>query len=189
MKITAFVGSPRKEGNTARLVREIIAGALEAGAKTEIIHLVDKKINPCRSCHNCREHENCLIDDDMQEMYLKIHESDGLIIASPVYMWQMSSQTKTFVDRLVALLDPEFAPRLKSVKPTILAFTQGQPVTNSFNSYFKHTAGMLKMLGLDVTKVLIAGGTRGIDDIEQHKDVLKKARAAGKALAATVKKL
>ncbi len=88
-------GSPREESNTDHLLKktqEITEG--------EFLKLVDYDIKPCDSCWSCREKENCVIDDDMTEMIIpKLLEADVVILGSPVYFNNVSSQLKTFIDR------------------------------------------------------------------------------------------
>ena len=104
-KILVLLGSPRKKGNSAALANQIIAGAESAGATTEKIFLHRKSISPCQACYACQrpDSKGCAIDDEMQPIYGKLIEADGWVIASPVYWFSMSAQTKLFLDRCFAL--------------------------------------------------------------------------------------
>jgi len=104
MKILGIVCSPRKEGNTEILVREALAGAAEKGAETELLHLADLKISPCTACEACSETGECIIEDDMKEIYPKLLSADGIIIGTPVYFWTVSAQAKLLMDRTYAKL-------------------------------------------------------------------------------------
>ncbi|MFC1914259.1 flavodoxin family protein [Chloroflexota bacterium] len=99
MKIVAIVCSPRKGGNTEILAREVLDSASKFGAETEIININDKNIKPCDGCESCEVTRKCHIDDDMQEIYSKLFQSDGIIFASPVYFWGITAQGKAVIDR------------------------------------------------------------------------------------------
>jgi multimeric flavodoxin WrbA len=100
MKILGIVGSGRDGGNTEILVTEALATAKENGAdETKLIKLTTYKIDPCDGCGICKDTGNCRIDDGMQKIYPEILDADGIIIGSPVYFWNISGQTKIFIDR------------------------------------------------------------------------------------------
>jgi multimeric flavodoxin WrbA len=113
-KILALFGSPREKGNSTTLAKKIILGAESKGATVESIYLNGLDIKPCQGCYACQAEESkgCIVDDDMQDIYPKIIEADALIIASPVYYFTMSAQTKIFMDRCLALFNqnPEGSP-------------------------------------------------------------------------------
>ncbi len=104
VKILGVVGSPRR-GNTEILVKEALKSAEELGnVETEILHLHPLKINPCIACFRCfNEAENgraCpSFEDDMEKVYPKLADSDGIIIGSPVYFGGISGELKVLLDR------------------------------------------------------------------------------------------
>jgi multimeric flavodoxin WrbA len=109
MRITAFNGSHYKgKSNTEVMVDEFLAGASEAGAKTESILLVDYNIRHCTHCMDCFATGECSTQDDMPALIKKFADSDIAIFASPLYMDMVSSVLKAFIDRLLPLLDPHF---------------------------------------------------------------------------------
>lgn len=103
MKITGICGSPRKKGNTSLLLKKALKGAAENGAETEIVYLADYEFRGCIGCEGCRDSFKCIIDDGMQDLYEKVLDSDGLILASPTYFYNVSSLMKAFIDRLYCL--------------------------------------------------------------------------------------
>jgi len=104
-KILVLLGSPRKNGNSTALANQIIAGAESVGASAEKIFLHGKYISPCQACYACQrpDSKGCAIDDEMQPIYGKLVEAGAWVIASPVYWFSMSAQTKLFLDRCFAL--------------------------------------------------------------------------------------
>ena len=104
-KVLVLLGSPRQKGNSAILAEQITKGAKSEKAKVETIYLHGKDIAPCKACMSCQKKKSkaCSIQDDMQEIYPKLVESDAWVIASPVYWFTMSAQTKIFMDRCFGL--------------------------------------------------------------------------------------
>jgi multimeric flavodoxin WrbA len=107
MKILGLCGSPRKGGNTEFLVKEALQSARQEGAETELYSLAGKNIAHCQGCRSCSKTAKCKIDDDMQELYTKLLESDGIIFGTPVYFYNMTSLTKAVIDRTFSLNSPE----------------------------------------------------------------------------------
>ncbi|MFC1916592.1 flavodoxin family protein [Chloroflexota bacterium] len=103
MKVVGIVCSPRKGGNTEILVRETLDAIQEAGGETELITVSGKTINPCDGCRACAKEGVCHINDDMQEIYQQLIQSDGIILGTPVYFNNVSAQAKAVMDRLYAL--------------------------------------------------------------------------------------
>ena len=106
-KVLVLLGSPRKKGNSTTLAERIIKGAEAAGGAVERIYLHGQNISPCHACYGCRKEnaKGCVIDDDMQPIYKKLVASYAWVIASPVYWFTMSAQTKIFLDRCFALFN------------------------------------------------------------------------------------
>ena len=124
-KVLVLLGSPRRKGNSAILAEQIAKGAKSGKAKVETIYLQGKNIAPCKACMSCRKKgsKGCSIQDGMQEIYLKLIESDAWVIASPVYCFTMSAQTKIFMDRCFAL--PAYQKDPYTGKKIAIAMTYG----------------------------------------------------------------
>jgi multimeric flavodoxin WrbA len=106
MKILGILGSARKGGNTEVLLDTALEEAREKGCSTSRVVLRDMAIGPCDGCMGCAKTGECVVKDDMQEVYAQIREADGIIWATPVYYWSMSGLTKTALDRTYALNFP-----------------------------------------------------------------------------------
>ena len=184
MKILGVEGSPRKNGNTKKLVKTILEGASGNGAETKFYKLTEMNISLCLGCFNCRETGTCVTNDDMQLLHEEIQTSDAIIIGSPVYMWQVSGQTKLFMDRLVPFIKPDFTTRLKGKKSLFMVFTQGNQDENFFKPYFEYLENLFSFLHYDVQDTIVATGTRDKNDILQQTDLLEKARKIGRKLVA-----
>ena len=103
MKVLGIVCSPRKGGNTEVLVEEALASAKDLGAEIEVVSVADKNIAPCDGCESCVTTGKCKVEDDMQVLYPKLLEADGIIFGTPVYFYNMTAQGKTVIDRTMAL--------------------------------------------------------------------------------------
>jgi len=108
MKVLAINGSPRKNGNTALLIDTVFAELKKEGIETEQVQLGGKKIHGCMACMKCFENQNkrCSMDNDILNVLVtKMFEADGIIIGSPTYFANVSSEVKALIDRagLVAI--------------------------------------------------------------------------------------
>jgi len=103
MKILGLSCSPRKQGNTVALLEQALKGAQQEGAEVELYSVSGKTIEPCDGCRACGETGECHIKDDMQGLYDKLVEADGIIFGAPIYFYSMASQAKTVIDRTIAL--------------------------------------------------------------------------------------
>jgi len=149
MKILGLVCSPRKGGNTEILVDQALASAREAGAETEKLHVADLNIAPCDACDGCRADGVCVVDDDMQTVYERLDEADGLIFGTPVYFLNVSAQAKAIIDRTYACL---MKGRLRGKVAAVLAAVRrvgGGQVLSLMYTYFT------------AQRMIIAGGGIG----------------------------
>ena len=102
MKIVAFCGSARKEGNTALLLNAVLAPLARAGAETELIELAGSEIRGCMACYVCFLEKNgtCVLKKDMiNDCIAKMSAADAIILGSPTYFADVSSEMKAFIDR------------------------------------------------------------------------------------------
>ncbi len=102
MKVMAFVGSARKDGNTSKIVDAICSGIKKNGHEVETYNLAELDNKGCRACGLCQANkvEYCSINDKMTELLPKIADADCIIVGTPVYMVHVSGYTKNFLDRL-----------------------------------------------------------------------------------------
>lgn len=180
-KVVAFIGSPRKDGNTSSVVGEIIRGAKEAGAVTKVYNLNVMNIKSCQSCFYCRGAEGCSTKDDMQSVYGDIKEADAIVIGSPIYFGQVAAQTKLLIDRLYPIVDSPFKPRFGNKKAAVV-YSLGNTNIDAFKQYLDYTTNVIGALGLNVIDTIISIG--GIDPKTAigNETLMAKAFKTGKEL-------
>lgn len=137
MKTIGILGSTRKGSNTEILLDVSLEEARKNGDTASKIVLRDKTIAPCDGCMGCAPAGKCVIQDDMQEIYQAIRESDAIIWASPVYYWSMTGLTKIALDRTFALNFPKLQQAGKIGGLILVAGMRGcMNAANPFHMYF-----------------------------------------------------
>jgi multimeric flavodoxin WrbA len=103
MKVVAFNGSPRSNGNTYQALAIVLDELEKNGIQTKMVNLCEKEIHGCKACGACFKNKDrqCIMKDDKVNEYVELaSRSDGMLIGSPVYFGGLSSQTKAFIDRV-----------------------------------------------------------------------------------------
>ncbi len=116
VNIIAFNGSPRKGGNTQILLQEVLRGAEERGAAVTVYTLNALDLRPCQNCGGCDDTGRCVIKDDMQAIHAAIRSADRIIVASPIFFFSVSAQTKIMIDRCQAFWSEKYVLK-KPVPP------------------------------------------------------------------------
>ncbi|MCG8568819.1 MAG: flavodoxin family protein [Spirochaetes bacterium] len=184
MKVVGFLGSPEKKGSTSKILRQILNGCAEKGARTKVYNLNKLKIRGCLGCGHCRKGDlqACRIPDDMQRLYQAIDEADAIIIGSPIYQWETTPQTKIFIDRLYAYFKgPGLETKIGDGKETILLYTQRENFADRYKSHFDQFENSLEILGFNIREVLVADTEEG-KDVQEEPMLMKKAKTLGKDL-------
>jgi len=139
VKTVGILGSAREGGNTEILLDIALEEARNIGGSTSKITLRDKVIVECDGCMGCAQTGECVIQDDMQQIYKQIREADGIIWATPVYYWSMSGLTKIALDRTYALNFPTLQQAGKIGGLIVVAGGRGcMSAANPFLMYFTY---------------------------------------------------
>ena len=183
-KVLVLQGSPRKKGNSTILAREIAKGAEAAGAGVEMLYIHGMDIKPCQACWGCQKKESkgCVIDDDMQTVYLKLVEATAWVISSPVHWFNMSTQTKLWLDRCFALACYGKNPFRKKIG-IAMAYGDTDPFTSGCINAIRSFQDSFRYVGAELTG-MVYGSALNIGDIDQNTDLLHAARELGKKLVA-----
>ena len=177
MKILAIVGSPRLKGNTNCLVDQALETISSFGADTEKIILSQYEVNPCLGHDDCTSFDSCFQKDDTVWILDKFREADGIILATPVYYYNVSAQMKAFIDRNYFLYMHNQKYKTRAVGIIVVAGQIGIEDT-------LHTLGQF-VDELDVNSddifILTARANR-IGDVEKNFQLLEEARNLGKKI-------
>ncbi|HSR11602.1 MAG TPA: flavodoxin family protein [Thermodesulfobacteriota bacterium] len=184
-RVLIFLGSPRKEGNSAILAGQVAEGAESAEGKIEKFFLHDMNIQPCDACEACRDRSdtNCILDDDMKEVFPKLREADVIVIAGPVYWFTVSAQTKLFMDRWYALGGPEGHAFKGKRFGIVLTYADTDPFSSGAVNALRTFQDALNYVGASVVG-MVYGSAWEAGEIKKNKELLEKAFNLGKQLAA-----
>ena len=190
MKLLCISGSPRRGGNTDRLLNEAIIGAAGKGAQVKHIVLADLDIAPCAHCDGCiQTGGRCVLEDDMQQIHADIREYDRFIVASPIYFMGLTAQVKAMIDRCQALwvikhllklpvgLDKD-VPR-KGAFISVGATNYG----NLFTGSIVTMKSWYKTLDIEYTEELLAPGMDSYNASAEQPALLARALSLGRQLA------
>jgi len=100
LSVLGIACSPRRNGNTARLLLEAMNAAQAEGHTTELVYLSDLNINPCQGCNACSAKGVCIIKDDIPKLQEKLIQADRFIIAAPIFFMGVNAQAKIMIDRM-----------------------------------------------------------------------------------------
>ncbi|MFP4620664.1 MAG: flavodoxin family protein [Bacteroidales bacterium] len=141
MNVVLFNGSPRENGNTAHLLTRMKDVFSQWNAYTEFIQLGGQPLQGCTACMECRKNkdERCILEgDDINEYIQKMKRSDAIVIGSPVYFSQMTSETKAFIDRCGYVIkgNGSFLSRKIGAAVTVARRAGMMPAFHSINNFF-----------------------------------------------------
>jgi multimeric flavodoxin WrbA len=186
-KIIAIYGSPRRMGNTATLLKKAIEGARDSGAAVEEIVLRDLKISPCLEIYGCLEAGECAIKDDFQMVRDKILDARGLILASPVFFYTVSSHTKMLMDRFQSLWVKKYwvdkSPREQQAdnRKGLLISVGATKGKKLFDGILLSVKYFFDVLDMELWKSLLYRQLDFQDDVLKHPEYLEEAYLSGKA--------
>lgn len=179
-KIVILNGSPRKNGNTSALVRAFTEGAEHAGHTVTEFFLNDMTIHGCRGCFGGHSSQECpcVQKDDMDQIYPAVKESDVIILASPLYYWNMSGQIRTAFDRLFALEEGDGnLLRGHERASALLMAAEGHGFDDAV-TYYDHLMEHMRWKNLGH---VLAGGNGNVGDIK-GKPEIEEARRLGQSV-------
>jgi len=142
MKIVCLLASPRPRGNSTAIAMHFCETAEKKGASIQTFALNKLNYRGCQACMTCKTKlDRCVLKDDLTEVLDAIRDADVLVMATPVYYGEVSSQLKAFIDRTFSYLVPDYTTnpvpsRLKSGKRLVFIQTQGQSDEKQFADIF-----------------------------------------------------
>ncbi len=189
MKVVAFNGSARKDGNTTMLVNYVFAELEREGIETELVHLAGKHPHGCIACYQCFKKKNrrCVVDSDcINDCIEKMEAADGIILASPTYFADLSPEIKAVIDRCGMVSRANGDMYRRKVGAAVVARRRGGAihVFDSINHFF--TIGQMIIVGSSYWNIGV-GREKGevADDVEG----VETMRNLGKNMAWLLKKV
>lgn len=187
--VVCLLGSPREKGNSAAIANRFCNTAEKLGAEVRAFTLNKLKYRGCQACMACKTRlDRCVLEDDLSGVLEVVRCADVLLLASPVFYGDISSQLKAFVDRTFSYLLPDYKTnplrsRLSPGKKLVFALAQGNPNEHQFADIFPRYSFFFKWYGFGDAYCLRACGASDKGDVEQRRDVLEEAeRLAGRIM-------
>jgi multimeric flavodoxin WrbA len=189
MKVVAFSGSARKDGNTAILVKHVFSELEKEGIGTELFQLAGKKIRGCIACFKCMEKKNkrCSVEKDVvNDCIAMMLKADGIILASPTYFSDVSSEMKALIDRsgMVSRANGDMLKR--KVGAAVAVHRRGGAIHSfdTMNHFF--FIGQMIVPGSSYWNF---GVGRDIGDVEKDEEGIQTMKQLGQNMAWVLKKL
>ena len=189
LKVVAFNGSPRPDGNCTSMIKEVFSGLERHDIETELVQLSRKEIKPCIACYKCIENQDrrCVIDDDdLNACIAKIMDAQGIILASPTYIGDVSSVAKALIDRAGFVARSNGNMFRRKVAAALTAASWGGAI---------HTFETLNLFFL-IGEMIVVGSSnwnlgfgREKGEVLQDQKALTTVRTLGRNMAWVLKKL
>jgi putative NADPH-quinone reductase len=195
MKVTAIVGSYRKQGTVDTVIDAILSSAQQAGAETAKIYLIDRQIEFCTNCRSCTQEKGlrrgaCPLVDDMHSILDELERSDAIVLGTSVNFYTVTAVMKKFLERLICyawwpwgMLSPKVRAQEKTRRAVLVISSAAPSLMTRFRTgsvgIMKTAAGMLGAKTIGVLTIGIAARAPKQDISER---TLKKARLLGRKL-------
>ena len=167
------------------VAEEAAEGAKAAGAEVESFTLHNMDIRPCDACDTCQETGVCVLMDDMQILYPKLRKADAILIASPIYWFTMSAQTKVFIDRWYALESPQGNALKGKQFGILLTYGDTDPYSSGAINAIRTFQDMMRYIGGHIAGILY-GTAMKIGEVKSNSELLERAYKLGQKLGTTV---
>ena len=189
MKVVAFNGSARKDGNTAVLLKRVLSVLDSEGIETELIQLAGEEIHGCTACRACFETKNlqCIITSDKVNTYIKkIVEADGVLLGSPTYFGMMSPEMKALVDRVgfVCRASPDALKHKVGAAIAVARRAGAMTTFDAINHFF-----LINQMIVPGSSYWNIGVANRKGDMEKDEEALETMEVLGRNMAWLIKKL
>ncbi|MEE8392539.1 MAG: flavodoxin family protein [Anaerolineae bacterium] len=186
MKVLGIAGSPRRRGNTETLLDRFLAGAESTGAGVEKIVAARLKVAGCIACDGCWDDGHCIVQDDFQSVYDKLIAADVIVLAAPLFFWNLPAQVKALVDRSQC----QWARKYKAKAPLadssaghsrrrgVFLGVGGAPRPD-FEGTMRTVEGFFSVYEADYWRDLLYGNVDANGEIQKHPTALQEAFELG----------
>lgn len=186
MKVVAFNGSPRKNGNTNILINRVLRELENQGIETELVQLCEREIKGCIACFKCHEHVNqrCGVEKDAANEYIeKITKAQGILLGSPVYFQDVTTDMKSLIDRagFVGLANGKMYRNKVGASVACFRRSGGMHTIDAMNHFFLSNEMIIVGRALGVAK------EKG--EVERDEEGMQIATMLGQRMAWVLKQL
>jgi multimeric flavodoxin WrbA len=189
VKVVAFNGSARKDGNTATLLNRVLRVMEAEGFETELIQLAGEQVRGCNACRTCYTTKNkrCIIEDDKVNEYIqKMLDADGVLLGSPVYFSMMTPEMKALIDRAgyVARANEDMFTRKVGAAVVAVRRAGAMPTFDAINHFF-----LISQMIVPGSSYWNIGFGRKKGDVEGDEEGMQTMEDLGRNMAWLIKKL
>ena len=192
-KVIGLLGSPLSDGNTAKLLDRALKGAEDAGCMVEKILVTSLDFQACEEMMFCKDHDTCIMDDDMQQLYPKFKEMDSLIIATPVMTMGIPGKLKSMMDRFQVFFmakymrkKPFISKERRVERRGLFICISGMKIPEVFVGAKLTVKAFFDIIDCQYTDELLISNMDTIRDVTAHPDLLDAAYKKGFALGKTL---
>lgn len=192
-KVIGILGSPLTEGNTALLFDRALKGAEDAGCTIEKIVVVNLDFQACQEMMFCTDHDTCIMDDDMQAMYPKFRELDGLIVATPVMTMGIPGKLKSFIDRFQVFFMAKYmrkkslvSDERKKKRRGLFICISGMKIPEVFIGAKLTMKAFFEIIDCQYSDELLINDMDTIRNLRERQDLLEEAYRKGFALGKSI---
>ena len=165
MNVLCLLGSPRAEGNSGAIARQLCDELAGRGATISCHELATLRYSGCRNLFHCKTGgDRCGLIDDLTPILEEVREADLLVLASPIYFTDISSDLKAVIERFFSFFVPDYTSnpnksRLAPGKQLVLVQTQGEP-ESAYGDLLERYGKSFRMLGIERMQLIRACGVR-----------------------------
>jgi NAD(P)H-dependent FMN reductase len=188
-KIIGILGSPLSDGNTAKLLDRALKGAEDAGCSVEKIDVANMDFQACTEMMFCKDHDTCIMDDDMQQLYPKVRDMDSLIIATPVMTMGIPGKLKSMMDRFQVFFMAKYMRKKSFIskersaeRKGLFICISGMKIPEVFVGAKLTVRAFFDIIDCQYTDELLISDMDTIRDVTAHPDLLEAAYQKGYAL-------
>jgi len=188
-KVIGLLGSPLSDGNTAKLLDRALKGAEDAGCTIEKIEIASLDFQACMEMLFCKDHDTCIMDDDMQQLYPKFKDMDALIIATPVMTMGIPGKLKSMMDRFQVFFMAKYMRKKSFIskerrvqRKGLFICISGMKIPEVFVGAKLTVKAFLDIIDCQYTDELLINDMDTIRDVMAHPALLETAYQKGYAL-------
>jgi multimeric flavodoxin WrbA len=181
-RIIAVLGSPRTGGNTAKLLKQAMQGAEDAGCEVEKVIVPFLKFKPCMEIFHCMEHDDCRMQDEITPFYRKFREMDGLILAAPIMTMGIPGALKSFMDRFQVFYMAKyfrhnsFIPaEHRKIRKTLFISIGGMNIPNDFDGALLTMEAFCEIIDCPLWGTVLQNDMDTVKDIATRPELLEEA--------------